>query len=296
MTLTRRTFALILALSPEIGGKTLTKILTRCELNQISPDDFMQLSPEAWAEEFHLKPKAIEHLQAQRASNFAESIQTEQTLLGQGVRLMTSHEGAYPAMLEEMLKAPPGMLFAYGNESLLNKPRFCVLASRNASTVALNQIELITEKNILEGKVLVSGVDRLEYQRSSVVPLRWGTPRILCLDRGLYETFGKDLKTEPFATARLWRYQFDPAMDLALTPFRPDSHCVGINNQVRDQLVAGLSHELIFVEVSPKGNMEKLMIRGLEAGRKVFVSELMPGHEDWVKMGAKLLPAMPSKS
>lgn len=295
MSLSRRTFALLLALSPEIGGKTVSAILARCEMNQISPEEFMSLSPETWAEQFKLKPKAIESLLIQKSSKFEESLEVERTLQGQGVRLITTNDGKYPPMLEEMDSAPPGFLFAYGNLPLLTKPRFCVLASRQASTRALELIERTTEENILKGKVLVSGVDRLEYQRSSVVPLRWGTPRILCLDRGLYETFGKDLSSEPFATARLWRFKFDPTVDLALTPFRPDAHCVGVNNQVRDRMIAGLSHELNFVEVSPKGNMEGLLKKSLEANRTVFVSELLASREEWIQKGAQPMPSLNEK-
>ena len=117
----------------------------------------------------------------------------------------------------------------------------------------------------------MTGHDRPEYQRSAVVPLRWGAPRILCLDRGLFQVLGDDLKNEAFRAARLWRYEFDPSTDLVISPFRPESGFIGVNNQVRDRLVASLSHRLTFVNVRPDGNMEKLARTAEKAGRQVTV-------------------------
>ncbi len=84
----------------------------------------------------------------------------------------------------------------------------------------------------------MTGHDRPEYQRSAVVPLRWGSPRLLCLDRGLFRVLGEDLRSEAFRAARLWRYEFDASTDLVVSPFRPDSEFIGVNNKVRDRLVS----------------------------------------------------------
>jgi DNA processing protein len=46
---------------------------------------------------------------------------------------------------------------------------------------------------------------------------------------------------------------------------------IGVNNQVRDRLVAGLSQRIDFVKVSPGGNMEKLAKMATKAGRKIEV-------------------------
>jgi len=139
-----------------------------------------------------------------------------------------------------------GVLFLYGNAKLFEAKTFCVLSSRNSLPADLNLIEKLTEEGVLEGQVLVTGHDRPEYQRSAVVPLRWGSPRILCLDRGLFNVLGPDLKQEAFRAARLWRYEFDPRTDLVACPFKPDAHFVNPNNKVRDRLVGCLSRRLDF--------------------------------------------------
>lgn len=281
-----RTFALLLALTPGIGGRKLTSILAKCELLGCLPDDFLKLSRESYQEEFKLAPKSIDALFASRSSGLAEVRETEERLSGLGVRLITAVDGSFPARIEQFDPNPPGLLFAYGSLNLLERSTFSVIASRNAPKAALDKIEQLTEERLLQGAVLVGGVDRLEYQRASVVPLRWGAPRILCLDRGLYGTFGKDLKSEAFRAARLWRHSFDPSTDLALTPFRPDAHFQGVNNQVRDRLVGSLSDRIDFVHIAEGGNMEKLLRTAIKAGREVGIWACILNYRRFVELGA----------
>jgi DNA processing protein len=54
-----------------------------------------------------------------------------------------------------------------------------------------------------------------------------------------------------------------------VSPFRPEASFIGINNQLRDRIVAGLSARLDFVKISPGGNMEKLAKMAEKAGRTV---------------------------
>jgi DNA processing protein len=176
----------------------------------------------------------------------------------------------------------------YGNTKLLEARTFSVLASRNSLPADLNQIEQLTEQAVLNSEVLVTGHDRPEYQRSAVVPLRWGSPRVLCLDRGLFNVLGDDLKQEAFRAARLWRYEFDPNTDLVVSPFKPDSNFVGINNKVRDRLVACLSRRIDFVSIAQGGNMQTLARLALKAGRPVRVSDRIVGYREFLEMGARL--------
>ena len=142
-----------------------------------------------------------------------------------------------------------------------------------------------------KGEVVVSGHDTPEYQRSALVPLRWGAPRILCLDRGLFPALGENLTEEPFRAARLWRYQFDPKTDLVVTPFRPESNYPkkSANNKTRDRLIASLSMRLDFVEVAPGGNMEALARMAIKAGRSVRVSDRSVGYRGLIELGATLV-------
>jgi predicted Rossmann fold nucleotide-binding protein DprA/Smf involved in DNA uptake len=216
---------------------------------------------------------------------------TSERLDKHGVGLVTTADAHYPRQIEEMDPDPPGALFLYGNTRLLAGKTFCVMSSRNTSPAGLDQIDFLTEAGVLGGEVLVAGENTPEYQRAAIVPLRWGSPRILCLDRGLFETLGEDLSQEPFRAARLWRYEFDAKTDLVVSAFRPDAHFVGVNNQVRDRLVACLSLRLDFVEIAAGGNMEKLAKSALKSGRPVRVSDRSIGYRSFEQAGAERIDA-----
>jgi predicted Rossmann fold nucleotide-binding protein DprA/Smf involved in DNA uptake len=281
-----RTFALHLAMTPGIGGKSVTRILTRNNLLGRSAEEFLALSPEAYREEYKLTARTANSLQS-RSIKETEAI--EKRLAGLGVTLVTAADAHYPTRIEQMDSDPPGVLFLYGNMKLLDSNTFCVLSSRNSFPADLDQIEKLTEEAVLGGGILVAGHDTPEYQRSAVVPLRWGSPRILCLDRGLFKVLGDDLRDEAFRAARLWRYQFDPQTDLVVSPFRPEADFVGINNKIRDKLVGCLAMSLSFVQIAEGGNMEKIAKMALKAGRKVRVSDRSVGYRMFVELGASVI-------
>jgi len=272
MSLPRRRLSLLLALTPGIGGKSVARILQRNDLMGRSPEEFLRFAPEVYREEYKITAKAARAL-AERRQSLADIEAMEKRLDALGVSLVTADDVHYPRKLEAMDPDPPGVLFLYGNQKLLSAKTFCVLSSRNTPPSGLETIERLAEEGVLRGEVLVSGHDRPEYQRSAVVPLRWGAPRILVLDRGLFDALGENLREEPFRAARLWRYQFDPGTDLVVSPFRPESRFIGVNNQVRDRLVAGLSDRLDFVHVAEGGMMEKLADRARRSGRQVVRQE-----------------------
>jgi DNA processing protein len=48
MSLPRRTFALLLAMTPGIGGRSLMRVLARNDLLNRSPEDFLAMSAETY--------------------------------------------------------------------------------------------------------------------------------------------------------------------------------------------------------------------------------------------------------
>lgn len=284
-----RRLATLLAITPGIGGKTLVRILARLELLSHSPDEFLSLSPEALQESYGIAKKAAASICAASKGWQKEASALELKLMEKNVRLITAADAHFPARLDEFDSQSPSALFCYGNLKLLDLPTFTVLSSRNTSRRGLEWIEKWTEEGVFQGEVLVTGHDRPEYQRAAVVPLRWGSPRILCFDRGIFPVLGEELNQEPFRAARLWRYEFDPKTDLAISPFRPESHFIGVNNQVRDRLVAGLSLRLDGVEVSQGGNMEKNLRLGIKAKRKVRILDRSEAADNLTKLGAELV-------
>ncbi|MFI5387244.1 MAG: DNA-processing protein DprA [Fimbriimonadales bacterium] len=287
--MTSRSFSLLLAMTPGIGGRSVTRVLTRNGLLNRSPEEFLNLSSESYREEYKLTAKAATELAYNREDRRKKTEELEKRLGGLGVTLVTCADANYPTLVEEMDPDPPGVLFLYGNQRLLEGKTFSVLSSRNARPADLDLIEKLTEEGVLNSEILVAGHDRPEYQRAAVVPLRWGAPRILCLDRGLFKVLGDDLKDEAFRAARLWRYQFDPRTDLVVSPFRPDADFVGVNNQVRDRLVGCLSRRIDFVHMTEGGNMARIARLALKARRQVRVSDRIIGYRAWVDAGAEAM-------
>jgi DNA processing protein len=275
-------------MTPGLGGRSVMRVLARNDLLNRSPEDFLKLPPEALTAEYRLTKRAVASLASQQAL-MDRTKELEERLATLGVAVVTAADIHYPALIEEMDPDPPGVLFLYGNTRLLETPTFCVLSSRNSMPADLELMEHLTEEGVLNSEVLVTGHDRPEYQRTAVVPLRWGSPRILCLDRGMFNVLGQDLKSEAFRAARLWRYEFDPSTDLVVSAFRPDSDFVGVNNQVRDRLVGALSKRLTFVQIAPGGNMEKLARMALKCGRRVQISDRSIGYRALRELGAEVL-------
>lgn len=289
MSLTRRRLALLLSLTPGIGSKSLVRILARMDLLGLEPRDLLELSEASLIEEFGLKPKTAAALKAKLPGLEDTANEIESRLEAHDVQLVTAADAVFPERLEAFGSNLPSALFLYGNVKLLRNRTFGVLSSRHTSPAGLHLIEKLAEAGVLDGETLVGGHDRAEYQRASVVPLRWGAPRILCLDRGLFQALGENLSEEPFRAARLWRYKFDPSTDLAISPCNPEMGFVGLNNQVRDRLIAALSDRLDCIELSPGGNMERLAHQAIRAGRKVRISDRSIGYREMHRAGAVIL-------
>ncbi len=253
------------------------------------PEELFALSPEGLREEYGLSPAVAARLFERGTKVPDEVAETIDHLERFGVGLVTTADAHYPARLEAFEPDPPSALYIYGNTKLMQARTFAVLSSRSASSQALSRIEKLAEEGVLNAEILVTGHNRPEYMRGAVVPLRWGSPRILCLDRGLFSTLGDTLSEEPFAAARLWRYKFDPETDLALSPVRPRAGFVRSFNKVRDHLVAGLSERIDFVHIRPGGNMDRLARMALKAGRSVRVLASDPEAASYEDLGAGLL-------
>lgn len=263
--------ALALALTDGIGSKTVARIMLRNSLLRRSPDEFLSMGAEVLIEEYRLRRAQAETWTRNKKNMLSKALALDERLAAANILVLSPTESGYPQSIEELVADPPGLLFVHGNTKLLAKPTFCVLSSRKSSLAQLDEIEKRVEEGVMSRQILVAGHDTPEYQRAAVVPLRWGAPRVLVLDSGMFDTLGENLSEEPFRAARLWRYQFDASTDLVVSPLNPIAHSHRGANQQRDWLVAGLSQRLDFVRVSPGGNMEQIANAARQAGRSVTI-------------------------
>lgn len=118
----------------------------------------------------------------------------------------------------------PAGIYLYGNVRLLHAELAFVSAACGPGPwdrAALDDIEREAERRVLNAEILVCGVHNEAHQRAAIVPLRWGAPRIIVFSGGIRFHLGQDLRDEPFRAARLWRYQWDPKTDLAISRRAP---------------------------------------------------------------------------
>ncbi|MBS1702867.1 MAG: hypothetical protein JST12_14480 [Armatimonadetes bacterium] len=135
-------------------------------------------------------------------------------------------------------------LWLYGNENLLNGPLSPVLSAFQIPPFTEHQLDQIEEEAhvlVLSGRILVTGINHPGFQRSAIVPLRWGAPRVLCLSGGFYRHLGPDLNQEPYPAARRWRYEFDPTSDLVVSRREPNKRpTYALHNPTIDKLILDL--------------------------------------------------------
>jgi predicted Rossmann fold nucleotide-binding protein DprA/Smf involved in DNA uptake len=266
---------LLLCLAPHVGHSTFDRVLNECRLRGIEPEELLRMSTDRLREEFRLRRDA-----ARALTNGAKELRRRAHLLRQKVadkpvRLVTRESPLYPRTLDEFCPAPPGYLFLYGNPKVLNNPTFCVIASRGATREDLDRVGRIVEQQTLQGKTLVTGSNTPAYRAAAVVPLRWGAPRIVVVERGLFSALGDDLERELFPAARLWRHRFDPVTDLVISFSRPEEGAAKSDPARRDEIVVGLSQEVYAVRLRKGGNMERLAARAEERGRALVRSALL---------------------
>ncbi len=146
-----------------------------------------------------------------------------------------------PSQVKDPEFCPEIGLWLYGNVALLMSDRSYVAASLGKASCQpseLEQLETEAENLVLGGKVIICGIHNDAHQRVAIVPLRWGSPRIVVFSGGFKYHLGENLDQEPFRAARLWRYQFDPITDLAISRRAPDKKpTFGLTNPTVDRLI-----------------------------------------------------------
>lgn len=281
--------ALSLQLCKGIGGQTAGRVLMRNELLQRTPQQFLKFSAAVLMEEYRFTEAVAERFCAERNQLVSQAETLHQTLLTKGVRTSCPLDALYPQQLEAFLPNPPGLVFFYGNLGLLARKKFAVMSSRKSPLAYQELIERLVEEGVERAEVLVSGHDTAEYQRGAVVPMRWGAPRILVLDMGMFAALGENLDEEPFRAARLWRYKFDPHTDLVVSAINPVWVTHPAANRNRDQLIAALADRVDFGCVREGGNMERALFRCLELGKPVRLSDLNSQASEAQRRGAELI-------
>jgi predicted Rossmann fold nucleotide-binding protein DprA/Smf involved in DNA uptake len=274
-------FSLLLHSVPQIGEKSLARLLRLNAQNRLTPETCLSLSAGEWRNRYDLDARAADYLSEHREELRTQSAELARVLRAHRLQLLTLESAAYPARLERCDDAPPPILYALGNLALLGEKNtgaerrftFTIAVSNGTSPATLNRQDAIASELIEAGGVPVTGHDRAPYKRLALSAQRRNRPILYVLDRGLREALGPEFDRPPFAAARIREAVFAPERDLALSPFRLDDHGLGANNRRRDRLVFALADVIIALDVRAGGGMAGECRRALEQGRPVFVAE-----------------------
>lgn len=295
-------FILLLHSVPQIGEKALTRLLRLNAQRRLTPEECLTLSAAEWKRRYELHPKAAVSLETDRETLLARSAETARLLRAHSLHLLTVESAAYPTRLERFDDAPPPILYALGNLSLLDlvypikgsrRFTFTVAVSNGATPATLTQQDAIAAALVKAGGIPVTGHDRPPYQRLALAAQRQDRPIIYVLDRGLREALGPEFDRPPFAAARIREAVFLPERDLALSPFRLDDHAIGANNRRRDRLIFALSDVIVALDVRAGGGMAGECLRAQKLGKQVFAAEGgRDGNAALLEAGCLPLPAV----
>jgi predicted Rossmann fold nucleotide-binding protein DprA/Smf involved in DNA uptake len=272
-------FALLLHSVPHLGEKALARLLRTGALLRITPEEFLALSETEWRTRYEFDPRAIDYLSRHREALIAQAAELARSTRAHAIHILTCDSLTYPDRIERFDDAPPPILYALGDLSLIDTGHaqgrftFTTAISNGAPREALDLQDRIAADLVAAGGVPVTGHDRLPYQRLALCAQRAGRPVIYVFDRGLREALGPQFDRPPFAAARIRDAVFDPARDLALSPFRLDDHGLGANNRRRDRLVFALADLVVAVDVRAGGGMAAECLRAHEQGRQVCVAD-----------------------
>ncbi len=134
---------------------------------------------------------------------------------------------------------PASKLWLYGNVRLLRGNLTAVPLER-----CLSDTERVAEKLVLDGFTLVVGTHHNVHRQAAIVPLRWGSPRIVVFSGGIRHHLGQSFREEPFRAAKLWRHQWDARVDLAVSLRAPDSlPTFAVHNPTVDRLIEQIARK-----------------------------------------------------
>lgn len=260
---------LMLCQVPGLGRKAIERILLTNHLTGRTEREFLRLSPDKLSKEYKLSP-----ILANRVSCISTELEIAAAKCGAalhqaGVMLLLYTDLFYPRRLTSMMASPPPFLFAYGNLGALQAQTFMVANSNDASEIALNASDEAASEATISGMTVVTGHNRIPYQRPALVARRNGGRICYVLDRGLIEAFGGDFTRDLFPAARIWSPTYDPETDLTLSPFSPSHHGIAANNRYRDEIIFALADTVIVGEIRKGGVMEKFVQTAVERGQKI---------------------------
>lgn len=160
-------------------------------------------------------------------------------------------------------RSAPGILYCWGNLSLLNKPAVGWCGSRHASEQGIAFTEDTVEQAVERGITVVSGAAKGIDTAAHRTALAGGGTTIVVAPEGLLN-FRLRSEVKDLAT---------PSNTLILSEFQPNARWSAANAMTRNHTIIGLSNALIVVESGLQGGTFEAGQFALKTRVPLFVAE-----------------------
>ena len=245
-----------------------------------SPDKVFQTPPDLLRKKRLIPEECILALQKKELLEQAEK--QFELAKQSGVSVLTLADPLYPVYLKEIF-APPPVIFAKGDLSVLTQNSFAVVGTRTPSGYGKQIASSITADLAKRGLVIVSGlakgIDTLAHQAA----LDSGNKTIAVLGCGIDKTY-------PASNKELSKRICDSGV--VITEFPMGTNPEAFNFPRRNRIISGLSAGVLVVEAGKKSGSLITAHYALNQGREVFAvpgpvtSYLSKGTFNLIKQGA----------
>jgi len=259
---------------PQVGEQTLLALLDHAREARLSMVQLWQSRAEDLAQLVALHPRALAALREQSVDGWAQAGADLEEALARGVELLQPTQPDFPPVFWQLSGRDARrwpFVFAYGGLGLLEEPRVALVSSRDVSAEGLAITDAIGDALARRDVTLVTSINREGYQAAATAAKRHAGPAVMVLDRGFSAAFPAGLDREPVATARVWDEQFDPELQLLLSPFGWRDVWTARNGKRRDSLIFDLADVVVAIDVRADGHIETECRRAAQRGRTVLV-------------------------
>ncbi len=231
--------------------------------NNISIEDFFQLSENDWKNNYDLDINDVEDLKTAK-SELASNAFLAETLHNEGYELIPLTSPEYSKTLKGNLKTAhsPALLYVKGNKQILNEKSIAIVGSRNASEKSLEFTDNIAKLASKEFKVVVSGFAKGVDKQALDSAINYNGQSIIVLPQGIM-TFGSGFK-------KYYKQIIDGNV-LVLSTFFPKAPWKAELAMARNPIIYGLADEIFVAESSDKGGTWSGVVDGLRKNRKIYV-------------------------
>ncbi len=254
------TALLQLMLARGVGARTLSRVLSKLAIRNLSVSEFVRSDVETLVREYGLKPESVRSLSEKED----DAVDTAEILADHGVRLLVVGREGYPARLTAFLQnnAPP-VLFAQGNSEALGKPSVGFSGSRNASDKGLHITQDCARLLAGHGVNVVSGAARGVDLTAHSAAFETDGVTTLVLAEGILG----------FRPRKELRTLMHDGNYLILSEFLPKSRWQARQAMQRNRTICGLSDVMVIIESGLNGGTFDTGKVALELRKPLFVVE-----------------------